>query len=615
MDLEFNHLYKNLLIHHLERSEIEYELTIRAVQFVETESRSAIQRRLRDRLKEEKEKKSSDLDFIRCYKSIDAEIKEIDENLLQIRNFLENKTRFEGIRESLKTRLVHYFARARRAQEAADRDEDLEDLDKIISGIREMSSSHFPAVVASEVVKEQVMQQIVQTLSHLNLQSSRTQLQSRVGSQNALNTEDHLLDEAAGGSKETEPANSSSRRSLKSLRKAGNGQSLLDLSRRVSETLSISPINSGRRPRGQENPEKVINKFSLEPNSIRNRVQPRETSECVSSTGTDSSSSSSGSLDPPPRPRAHRRYTQKRRPVSEWNLKYDGKDNGQSLMRFIKEVQFYAKSEKVSDKELFRSAIYLFKDQAKVWFMSGIENEDFSSWKELVSELKREFLSPDHDHVNEIRAISRKQGPKERFSDFLAEMQRIFNSLTRPMTEKKKFEIVFRNLRADYKAHAIASNIDNLADLKKFGRQLDATFWFKFNTNAQDPSASRNRAQVNEVSLGQKPRQNPAADDPNRKFKSRQFYRSKPERSDEESTRQRPQEPAKPTPPKPKTDDKGLQVLLEKYKVPAPGTCFNCRLPGHHATDCEGPKHKYCRKCGFLNYDTDHCPFCAKNAQ
>lgn len=284
-------------------------------------------------------------------------------------------------------------------------------------------------------------------------------------------------------------------------------------------------------------------------------------------------------------------------------------------MRFIKEVQFYAKSEKVSDKELFRSAIYLFKDQAKVWFMSGIENEDFSTWKELLSELKREFLSPDHDHVNETRAISRKQGPKERFSDFLAEMQRIFNSLTRPMTEKKKFEIVFRNLRADYKAHAIASNIDNLADLKKFGRQLDATFWFKFNANTQETNGSRNRAQVNEVSFGQKPRQNPPAEDSNKKFKSRQFYRSKPERSDEEPTKKKTEETAKPPTSKPQTSDKGLQVLVEKYKVPAPGTCFNCRLPGHHAADCEGPKHKFCRKCGFLNYDTNNCPFCAKNAQ
>lgn len=606
MDLEFSHIYKNLPVHHLERSEIEHELTVRAVQFLETENRSALSRKLRDRLKEERDKNEIDIEFIRCYKSVDLEIKEIDGNLVKIRSFLEKETRFEGLRESLKTRLVHYFHRARRVQEEAEKDEDLNDLDKIMSGIRQMMNTHFPAIGPSEMIRDQVINQIAQTLSQLNLQALTPKPKAGAGSKSQKDQDktdqDNLLSEAGGGSPEVDPVTPSNRRTLKSVQKLGKERSKNQGS--ANKTI----------------PERLIRKFSLNPNSNRNPV-PSELSDTVSSAESESSihTSEDSVLDSVPRPRSrvHRQYRHKRRPVSEWNLKYDGKDNGQNLMRFIKEVQFYAKSEEVSERELFRSAIYLFKDQAKVWFMAGIENEDFSTWKELVSELKREFLSPDHDHVNETRAISRKQSSKERFSDFLAEMQKIFNSLTRPMTEKKKFEIVFRNLRADYKAHVIAANIDNLADLKKFGRQLDATYWFKYNSNPQETVPSRNRAQVNEVSFGQKPRQNPPADDPNKKFKSREFYRSTSARSEEEPAKSKTQEPAKPTPSKPKSDDnaKGLQVLLEKYQIPKPGICFNCRLPGHHSKECEGPKHKFCRKCGFLNYDTDKCPFCAKNAQ
>lgn len=60
--------------------------------------------------------------------------------------------------------------------------------------------------------------------------------------------------------------------------------------------------------------------------------------------------------------------------------------------------------------------------------------------------------------------------------------------------------------------------------------------------------------------------------------------------------------------------DKGLQVLLEKYTPPRPGVCYNCRLSGHHQSDCDRPKHKFCFRCGFFNFDTKNCPFCAKNA-
>lgn len=220
MDFEFSHVYKNLLIHHLERSEIEHELTIRAVQFEATETRAAVQRRLRDRLKEEREKNVADLDFIRCFKSVEAEIKEIDDNLSQIRNYLEKNTRFEGIRESLKTRLVHYFERTRRVQQIADKDEDLQDLDQIVCTIREMMNTHFPAIGPTEVINEQVIQQIVQTLSNLKLIPSNTNVdainQSRIETNS--NQEDYLLDEAIGGNKEVEPANHSGRRPLKSLR-------------------------------------------------------------------------------------------------------------------------------------------------------------------------------------------------------------------------------------------------------------------------------------------------------------------------------------------------------------------------------------------------------------
>lgn len=172
MDLELQLQYKNLLVHHLERSEIEYELQVRAVQWETTESRSAIQRRLRDRLKMEREQNLNEIEISRLEKTVDEEIKTIDANLNKIRNYLERKEHFEGIRESLKTRLVHYFARARRIQEIAENDDDLVDLDKIVSAIRGLINTYFSPFSPCQTVRDEMLQQITDTISNLNVEHS-----------------------------------------------------------------------------------------------------------------------------------------------------------------------------------------------------------------------------------------------------------------------------------------------------------------------------------------------------------------------------------------------------------------------------------------------------------
>ena len=47
----------------------------------------------------------------------------------------------------------------------------------------------------------------------------------------------------------------------------------------------------------------------------------------------------------------------KRVPVSEWRLKYEGKDGGRRLAEFLKKVKIRCKAEQVSNRELLRSAI------------------------------------------------------------------------------------------------------------------------------------------------------------------------------------------------------------------------------------------------------------------
>lgn len=498
---------------------------------------------------------------------------------------MEKRRTFEGVKDSLKTRLVHYFVRCCAIQSSAEEDNDLEDLDKLVSTIRQLYSTHFTIFTPIDSIRKEVMLQISNSLTQLNLSK---QGMSKVPSV----SRETQTDDTDIGNLDSEADKRDSRSNL------SRRQLLSNLEPVESTSLAapfgrVQPSGSGLARKHSTEPERMLRRFRL--------------SGAHDDFEQDSDSSLSCSPPRGSKSRPRRSNARRSRPVSEWNLRYDGRDGGRDLMKFIREVEFYAKSEDVSDKELFRSAIHLFSGLAKLWFMSGVENEDFTTWKDLVTEMKKEFLSPDHDHVSEVRAIDRKQRSKEKFQDFFFDIQKIFNSLTKPISEKKKFEIVFRNLRADYKGHVVAAQIDNLADLKAFGRKLDATFWFKYESRSQDDQVNKSRTQVNELKSYQK--QKPFSD------KSRPVQKDSPKPLEERVTKKTHSEdqPSEKTKSSGSTPD-GLKTLVEKYVPLRPGTCFNCRLPGHHQNECDRPKHKFCYKCGFMNVETKSCPWCEKNA-
>ncbi|XP_055630437.1 uncharacterized protein LOC129771117 [Toxorhynchites rutilus septentrionalis] len=105
MDSEINIKYRTLLVHHLEKDEIEFELETRAVQFEMEESVSVLRRCLREKLKREKGD-PEEIDFTKCEtRTVANEIELIDGKIKEISDYLEKKKEFEGVREALGTRI------------------------------------------------------------------------------------------------------------------------------------------------------------------------------------------------------------------------------------------------------------------------------------------------------------------------------------------------------------------------------------------------------------------------------------------------------------------------------------------------------------------------------
>nr|XP_029730705.1 uncharacterized protein LOC115267700 [Aedes albopictus] len=324
MDLEFELQYKRLMVHHLEKHEIEHELRIRAVQFDPIESRSAIQRRLRDRLKEEKELSAIDVDFLRCKVSVDEEIKVIDSNVEQIRSYLENEKRFEGFKDSLKTRLVHYFARVRRAQEYAETDEDLNDFDKLLCGIRGLMNTHFSIFSPMHEVREEMLAEISRSVSNLRLGAIPKDNQSKKGTKSSKKysrgVEDNQTEKSEGEVSEAAGfTGSSSRRELKSIK----SKSTKDLGALAAwYPFAYPPYSTGGR-HPEDIPDSCSSERMIRRIPLGRKSKPAiqaETSDSVSS-AEESRKSSSSSDSPVGRNKNYRRHVKyKGRPVSDWGI-------------------------------------------------------------------------------------------------------------------------------------------------------------------------------------------------------------------------------------------------------------------------------------------------------
>lgn len=266
--------------------------------------------------------------------------------------------------------------------------------------------------------------------------------------------------------------------------------------------------------------------------------------------------------DPVQRHIEHRRYEHRRHrlPVSKWALKFTGKVGDQKLNDFLNQVGILATAEEISNHELLRSAIYLFEDRAKTWYMAFGRN--FRTWGELVEGLKLEFLPHDYQYWHKKDIENRLQKQSESFGMYLAHMELMFNALP-AIPEHEKIDILMRNILPFYAEKLSLITIDSVRHLSSVCKQIEAT---KFRIENRASSSK------NEVSFA------PI------------------------SKMTRPNSPGKLyTPPQQRNFIPDREVLLR---------CFNCLAEGHHFNQCKEERRVFCFKCGKQGVPFPDCTRC-----
>ncbi|KXJ30243.1 hypothetical protein RP20_CCG006769 [Aedes albopictus] len=194
---------------------------------------------------------------------------------------------------------------------------------------------------------------------------------------------------------------------------------------------------------------------------------------------------------------------------------------------------------------------------------------------------------------------------------------KIFHSMTRSISERRKFNIIWRNLRFEYKNAMTGAGVRSLSKLKKYGRIIDENNWTMFHRPHENSARGRS-AQLHEVTASESSKSKGNSQNPN--AASRVFTRSKPKNDSTEKTKTLTETKnlgeksgEKPVDPVEGSSKGTLIQMAEKYRRPPIGVCYNCRTSGHHYADCPKPKGKFCRICGFGDVMTPACPVCQKN--
>lgn len=278
------------------------------------------------------------------------------------------------------------------------------------------------------------------------------------------------------------------------------------------------------------------------------------------------------------------------------------------LIQFLVMVNAMAVAEHTSEAELFDSAIHLFKGPALQWYMTMRGSGRLANWQHLVLELRRSFMHPDLDTMIKMKVYQRHQARNETFLQYYHGMEELFGTMSVPLPEYEKVQILLQNLRIDYKKQLNFLHIPDLPTLVSAGQKIDAVNFSVYN-KVFGPEKSVHAVESSEQNSNTKKEKN-------NKQPPKQQHPPNSNNSPPQPTYQNQQgsqtgaNPSRGSSRPPST----LEDLIESHRPLSNRHCFNCGKFGHRMDQCRLPKGVLCENCGFRGYPSNNCPYCVKNA-
>jgi Retrotransposon gag protein len=164
-------------------------------------------------------------------------------------------------------------------------------------------------------------------------------------------------------------------------------------------------------------------------------------------------------------------HVHKHVPVIRWGIQFHGETKDLSLGAFLERVKELMESRHITEDQMWLEASDLFTGPALVWYRSA--RRRLTSWKELLTELEREFQPHNYDEQLKIEISRRTQGAEERLGIYFASLDNLFYRLTRPLSQHEQLSIAKRNLLPYYADRLLFQDIPNMAALRHLCQQIE----------------------------------------------------------------------------------------------------------------------------------------------
>lgn len=293
-------------------------------------------------------------------------------------------------------------------------------------------------------------------------------------------------------------------------------------------------------------------------------------------------------------------YHHLRTKIEKWQIIFSGETKSLSVAEFIRQVSILANANRVSNEELLQQAYLFFSGEARKWYFTYWEK--FTTWDHLVYYLTMNFENPNKDSAIEDEMRERKHKSNERFSSYLADMERLSQSLSQPMEPRAKLKLIFDNTKISYRRRLALVPIQSINDLAKYCYQFDS---FEPNLYANSNIKSQHQG-IHQIDV--EDFDNLTLDDDeegeheiNAVQTSKQYYRNNRNKNNTKSKEQN------------NSNIKQFQRSQNQGQLNDDNDnrlvqCWNCKGDGHFAKDCPEPKSAYCYACGEPNVSKRNCP-------
>lgn len=292
----------------------------------------------------------------------------------------------------------------------------------------------------------------------------------------------------------------------------------------------------------------------------------------------------------------HNRNSRQSRRIEHWKLSFSGDNRTASVENFLYKLKKIAVREGVSEQSLLRDIHLILEGQASDWFFTYVD--EFEEWDDFEEKIRFRFGNPNQDQGIRQKIHERKQQRGESFSAFVSDIERLNKMLSKPLSRRRKFEVVWDNMRPHYRSKTSIIRVRDLDHLILLNHRIDAAescFHSHQDTRNGEPRNQRNIHQVECASSQDETEEREDLDvvdamvNQEGQRQSGRIQRNGIRHTNTTDQQQR------------------NQTLINQ--------CWNCRKPGHNWRDCKEPRSIFCYGCGELGRTIRSCQRCADSSR